>query len=121
MTQQERAALEQAAPHAPLLWEEMPGSGFVRLLTPGGCPFLTIEDGIAACAVYAVRPFNCRRFMCGRVDTVAEPYEAGGPLGCLNLSDRLEQSLDAQAAYATRQRLAYREWGHAHGWRLEPV
>ena len=48
-------------------------------------------------------------------DVTTEPYEAGGPLGCLNLSDRIAESLDAHEAYRAMQKRA-QPWALAHGW-----
>jgi Fe-S-cluster containining protein len=40
--------------------------GFAQLKT-GPCPFhFRDKHGRAGCAVYEARPYNCRRYMCGR-------------------------------------------------------
>jgi Fe-S-cluster containining protein len=74
------------------------------------CPLLVDNQ----CSVYAVRPYVCRRFQCHR--EVGEAFDPSGPLGCKNLSDRLEQSRVTRRAYALNQRKAAR-WGLAHGWK----
>jgi Fe-S-cluster containining protein len=74
------------------------------------CPLLVDNQ----CSVYAVRPFVCRRFQCHRA--AGEAFDPSGPLGCKNLSDRLEQSRVTRRAYALNQRKAAR-WGLAHGWK----
>lgn len=110
MTHAERSALETAAPPPTvrLAWAPHADSRFVRLLTPGGCPLLAFEDGLAVCTVHAVRPYNCRRWMCGR-ETVEEPVDlAPVPL-------RVLRSRDLRRQYAVTQRKAQR-WARAHGW-----
>ena len=90
---------------------------FVRIEIPNGCPYLTRElDGKASCRIYDARPVNCRRFQCLRPDVTTEPFEFGGPLGCKNLSDRIDQSLHALTFYQANERRAMKAWGHAHGW-----
>lgn len=90
---------------------------FVRVLTPAGCPFLDRElDGKAVCAIYEARPYTCRRFQCLRPDPSTEAFEPGGPMGCRNLSDRLDQSLHALEFFRSNQRRAQREWADSHGW-----
>ena len=122
MTQAERAEIDAAVPDvAPtLVWSAHPTDPRRTLLRAGPCPLLTRDaDGAASCSVYAVRPYVCRRFMCGRPDPAREPFEAGGPLGCVNLTDRLEQSLRFYEHYRTTQRHAQREWAAPHGWQKE--
>lgn len=117
MTVAERAEIEAAAPSAALLWADVPETGLVRLLALGGsCPLLVRHaDGTASCSVHAVRPYNCRRFICGR-PSLDEPFEQG-PDGCQNLNDRLAQSLDFHEFYRANQRRAQRAWADAHGWK----
>lgn len=91
-------------------------SGWLRLRRDGACPALRRElDGSASCTVWEARPYQCRRFQCGRPDPTTEPYEIGGPLGCYNLSDRLRTSLDFAMAHAANQRRA-QPWALTHGW-----
>ena len=84
------------------------------------CPLLAGEPGAAVCTVWAVRPYNCRRFGCFRPDVVAEPFELEPVdlprlrLGCANLSDRLSNR-GVRRAYALMQRKAQR-WALKHGW-----
>lgn len=78
----------------------------------GGCPFL-VEN---SCVVYSVRPYNCRRFMCGRPDPTQESFEEGGPMGCYNTSDRLNTSLRWMEFYKGNERRAQNEWAKEHGW-----
>ncbi len=109
--------MHAARPDVPMTLEPIAGTSAVRFLTVGGCPFLARElDGKATCTIHAARPFACRRFMCGRPDPETEPFEMGGPLGCRNLSDRLESSYHFAAFYRTNQRHAQREWAESHGW-----
>lgn len=67
------------------------------------------------CTVYEVRPYNCRRFGCMRPDPKTEVFELGGPLGCKNLSERVEKSRDARRQAIRMQHKAQR-WGRKHGW-----
>lgn len=93
-------------------------AGFVVLLARP-CPLLAVDEaGRAVCTVYEVRPYNCRRFMCGRPDPSSEPYEEGPDGECLNLVDRVAQSRVTRRAYALLQRKAQR-WAMRHGWNAE--
>src|SRR5262249_40863386 len=90
VTREEWAAM-QAARSLSLTPEPLERN-FLRLPMPNGCLHLTRElDGRAICRIYEARPVNCRRFQCQRPDVTTEPWEDGGPLGCRNLSDRLDQ------------------------------
>lgn len=74
------------------------------------CPFLTRDaDGLAACAVYDERPYNCRRWMCGRssADEICEQRPI--PL-------RVLRSHELRADYTALQAAA-QPWADAHGWR----
>lgn len=82
-----------------------PEPGFVRMAA-APCPFYRRVTG---CAVYGLRPYNCRRYLCGR-DSSAEPFEQA-PIPLKVLQDR---SLRRQ--YARNQRRSQR-WADAHGWR----
>lgn len=127
MTHAERTAIEQADASPRLLtWLPHADRRFIRLQA-APCPLLTTDDqGRAACSVWAVRPYNCRRFLCGRVDVTQELFEPEpslpelGRLGCRNLSDRLGQSLRFREHYRTCQRHAQREWAESHGWTPDP-
>jgi Fe-S-cluster containining protein len=77
------------------------------------CPcFGRDAKGKGVCTVYAIRPFNCRRFLCGRVGDEAWQEDDGV---CLNLEDRLNQSRPFRRFYALVQRRA-QVWARAHGW-----
>lgn len=115
VTHEELAAMQAAKPTP--LETEVIDSRFVRIVLPKGCPYLTRElNGKAGCSIYESRPTNCRRFQCLRPDVTVEPFEYGGPMGCRNLSDRIEQSLHALTFYQANERRAMKAWGHAHGW-----
>lgn len=75
------------------------------------CPLFIFNS----CAVYPVRPYNCRRFGCMRPDPETEPFETGGPLDCKNLSERIEQSRPARRLYELIERRA-QAWAWRHGW-----
>lgn len=118
VTKAELSAMLDAKPKALQVEFNDAHPNFARILIPDGCPYLERElDGKASCGIYASRPVNCRRFQCMRPDVTTEPFEFGGPLGCKNLSDRIEQSLHALTFYQANERRAMKAWGHAHGWR----
>lgn len=110
----ERDLLQTHADRAsrPLIWTHGKVDGFVQL-DVGPCPFLGAD---AQCQVYEDRPYNCRRMMCGRVDPAKESYEQGGPMGCHNLSDRVETSLRFQEFYEANERRHAKSWATSHGW-----
>lgn len=77
------------------------------------CPFLTQDDlGRAVCRAHDVRPYNCRRFMCGRFDTT-ERHDVGVVNG---IPLRVRQSETLRDEYAANQREA-QVWADAHGWK----
>jgi len=115
MTHAERAEIEQAVaalPAPPVLsWAPHADDRFTRL-SAHPCPLL---DG-TRCTVYAVRPFNCRRWGCFRADSTTEAYEPeANMLGCANLRERLLQSSQVRREYRRLHRQA-EAWGRAHGW-----
>lgn len=119
-TPQEVAAM-RAAKDLPLDIEPI-SDALVRINTPHGCPYLAREmGGQSVCTIYEARPYNCRRFGCFRPDPKTEPYEVGGPLGCRNLSDRLDSSRLVFEQYRTMQRIAQRDWANHKGWLLTPL
>lgn len=75
------------------------------------CPLYAFKG----CVVYAVRPYSCRRFACMRPNPKKEPFEQGGPLGCMNLSDRVSTSRVALRLAKLIQRRA-QKWALRHGW-----
>jgi Fe-S-cluster containining protein len=120
MTPQERDLLVARRPDLALQFGTM---GTFVVLPARPCPLLARDaDGLATCTVHDVRPTNCRRFMCGRVDVTTEAFEPEpldldrGRLGCANLSDRIQQSRPFRRAYALQQRHVMRDWGMKHGW-----
>jgi Fe-S-cluster containining protein len=111
-----RAMIEAKPTHVTVTYPpESPNFAVIKI--PNGCPFLVRElDGKATCGIYDARPVNCRRFMCLRPDVDEEPFEHGGPMGCLNLSDRVQDSLHALTFYQANERRAMKAWGLSHGW-----
>lgn len=113
MTPAERLEIECAVPPpmaAALSWAPHADGGFLRLLTPGGCPLLSKDDtGRAVCTVHAVRPYNCRRWGCYRSD-YTQPADMAGPVPVTVLRTR-----DLRRQYARMQRKAQR-WAVTHGW-----
>jgi Fe-S-cluster containining protein len=108
MTHQEAAKILERTAGKELQWRAASPYGFVELVAQP-CPLLAGNS----CSVYEVRPFNCRRFMCFRDE--GEAFDSSGPLGCKNLSDRVEQDRPTRRAYLLNERKA-QKWALRHGW-----
>lgn len=102
MTPQERTAIEQASTR-PLSWSPDADPRFVRL-SAGPCPLL---DPSGLCSVYEVRPFNCRRYLCGR--------EGHQPFVNTGVPVRVLLDRDFRRQYERNQRKAQR-WALTMGW-----
>jgi Fe-S-cluster containining protein len=112
MTHQERQVLEQAtAPEVVLTWAAHDDTRFIRLLTPQGCPLLTKPNGLPTCSVHAVRPMNCRRYGCFRMDVVHEPVPRNEAETLINIL----RSRDFKRQAVQMERKAQR-WGATRGW-----
>lgn len=85
--------------------EPGPEPGFVRMRARP-CPFYRPSVG---CLVYQERPYNCRRYLCGRTSS-AEPFED------MPIPWTVLESRDLRRQYAREQRRAQR-WADGHGWR----
>jgi Fe-S-cluster containining protein len=115
MTHAEQVELEAVADR-PLLFEPHADGRFVDLLPVAGtsaCPLLG-ADGL--CTVYAVRPFNCRRWGCFR-PTTSEPFLAAVrevPGTAQLMPVRITEKPVARQL-ARMQRHA-QPWALAHGW-----
>ena len=81
------------------------------VMATGPCSFLWYRNGAAQCRAYAVRPYNCRRYMCGRPPGL-HPWD-DAPVPARVLGDR-----GLRRAYDRQQREA-QPWALAHGWREE--
>jgi Fe-S-cluster containining protein len=103
----EEAQREALRARGEMIWPEVKFYQLER----GPCPFLAGSS----CIVYDSRPFNCRRFMCGRVDPTQESFEEGGEMGCYNLQDRILTSARFEEFAAANQRRA-QKWALEHGW-----
>jgi Fe-S-cluster containining protein len=103
MTVAERDVL-RAASDRPMTFSDPDGLGFV-LLTAQPCPLY--DQG---CTVYAVRPFNCRRYACGRSGDEAWSPE---PIPARFYTDRA-----FRRPMQVDQRKAQR-WARAHGWEAQ--
>ena len=115
LTPAERDVLAQARPDVALDVVPQKDTRFLTWSVPKGCPFLSRGlDGLATCTVHEIRPYNCRRFLCLRDE--GEPYRSGGPMGCKNLSERIDRNVHAMEFYRTHQRYAQRDWADSHGW-----
>ena len=105
MTPAERDEIERAAPSGVVLtFVPHADARFTRLLA-APCPLLTGHQ----CAVYAVRPMNCRRWGCFRDDVTTEPFE-DVPIPAAALKTRTNRrTLDRMQRKAAT-------WGRSHGW-----
>lgn len=108
MTKEEAAGIVHAAPKGITLHFRPVDDGKFVALKAAPCPLYVFKT----CLVYAVRPFNCRRFGCMRPDVKAEPYEVSGA----NMMDRVKTSRVALRMAQTMQRRAMR-WARTHGWK----
>lgn len=113
MTHAERAEVERAVPSPAraTTWAPHADARFTRLLTPQGCPYLGHVDGQPTCTVHAVRPTNCRRYGCFRMDVTREPVPSNEAETLLNIL----KSRDFQRQAVQMERKAQR-WGVSHGW-----
>jgi Fe-S-cluster containining protein len=112
LTPDELGELTQARPDIAPRVQPHEDARFVRIVgTP--CPYLALNG---ECAVYPVRPYSCRRFQCQRAP--GEPFLAGGPMGCYNLSIRVANSRYVRRAYTRNQKKAQR-WAATHGWPMD--
>lgn len=73
-------------------------------LQAGPCPFYR-----SGCTIYEIRPYNCRRFSCGRWEPDREPFMA-------NPMVLIRGNNDLRWSYRDQQRAA-QPWAKAHGWR----
>lgn len=106
LTHAERGEIERAAPSGvALTFLPHEDARFVRLQA-GPCP---LYDG-SGCSVYAVRPFNCRRYACGRDDVTTEPFVEGA------IPVRFFRDRPFRRQLQTIQTRAYRKWAVSHGW-----
>ena len=105
MTHQEKAAVE-AETSRELTWLSHADPRFISLQA-APCPLLDVNG---LCSVYAVRPLNCRRYMCGRQTGDAWTSEHAQPIPLNVLRDR-----DLRRQYALNERKAQR-WGRKMGW-----
>lgn len=108
MTKEEAAAIVHAAPSEIQMSFRPVDNGMVALKALP-CPLFAFNR----CLVYAVRPFNCRRYVCLRPDVKAEPFD-----GDRNMMDRVKTSRVARRIAERHQRKAQR-WARTHGWTNE--
>jgi Fe-S-cluster containining protein len=114
MTHAERGEIERAVlpPIADALaWAPHADARFTRLLMPQGCPLLAKPDGVATCTVHAVRPMNCRKYGCFRMDVDRELVPRNEAETLINIL----RSRDFQRQAVQMERKAQR-WGASHGW-----
>jgi len=74
-------------------------------LAAGPCPLYDAETG---CTVYAVRPYNCRRFACLRADPTHTPFTGAG----------IPETRAERRQLVQIQRKAQR-WAVTHSWRAD--
>lgn len=117
LTPEEWAVLHEVRPDCPA---PVPFEGRF-LLFQGRCPLL---NETRRCTVYPVRPFNCRRFLCGRADAATEPLvmdtHGTGTLACANFRVRFLTSRPFRRQ-AQRIQTKAQAWALAHGWTAEDV
>jgi Fe-S-cluster containining protein len=105
MTISERDLLRTTSDR-PMAFSEPDGLGFVTLAA-GPCP---LYDAATGCTVYAVRPFNCRRFNCGRDGD--EPF-VDAPIPARFYTDRaFRRQMVVEQRHASR-------WARSHGWEAQ--
>ncbi len=85
-------------------------AGFWRLMAHP-CPFLTESN---QCSVYEIRPYNCRRFICGRPRHSTEPWIMRKNGECRNMTGRLTSN--KFFAHVLLVQAEAQVWGQAHGW-----
>lgn len=124
VTVEERDLLEANYLHArrPLVFRRLEDKFGVsndrfRIMELHPCPFLSDQN---LCLVHEIRPYNCRRFMCGRVNVARESYEVDTFGSCLNLADRMETSQRFAHFYNTAERKHQKEWAAKMGWKRDP-
>lgn len=103
MTAQELGEVMGARPEVVIRYRMRP-DGLVDLQARP-CPYL---DG-SRCSVYVVRPYNCRRFSCGRLDTTVEPFTEMG------WRERARVDRPYRRQLVQIQRKA-QKWALKHGW-----
>lgn len=104
MTHAERYEIERVAPHnAVLSWHPHDDSRFVRLRAKP-CPLLVGHT----CSVYAVRPYNCRRWGCFRDDYSQPPELVAIPAKALETRSNRRQLVMMQRKG--------QKWARKHGW-----
>ena len=111
VSDQEADLLQTQAQGRRLLFAPHDERGFVRLLGKP-CPFLEGN----ACGVYDIRPYNCRRFICGRPSGSDEPFEMTAQGACLNMTERLSSARFYK--HAREVQAAAQPWALAHGWKV---
>ena len=116
MTTAERAELE-AASGRPMTFAPADRDGFVVLLPLTGTAQCPLLGDTGDCTVYAVRPYNCRRWGCFRPTTdepflvSVRPHPDTGQL----MPVRLWTEKPVARQLARMQRHA-QPWALAHGW-----
>jgi len=101
MTPAEAVELQRAAPDVPVVFREW-DRRTVRLIA-NPCPYLRGTQ----CLVHAVRPYNCRRYLCFR--------EPGEPFVDTPIPHRALVNPSLRRQYAANQRRA-QGWARQHGW-----
>lgn len=117
MTDAERAVIVRDPRSAgrSLHWSLEPGPwtpGAKVALAAQPCPFVTDRN---ACAIYDIRPYNCRRFGCFRPEPAREPLDLTADGVVLNFVDRFQASRRVRQE-AERLQARAQPWALAHGW-----
>jgi len=111
MTHAERRVVTAAAERLGLRlhWRAGDRPAFTNLVARP-CPFFSEDE--KACRIHDERPYNCRRFMCGRHD-LSEAYLKGGAVSGVPV--RVLNSTELMNDYARLQNES-QTWATAHGW-----
>lgn len=112
MTKEEAGVLVFHAPSTiKLQFRPIDGEPGFLAMKAGPCPLFIFHT----CLVYEHRPYNCRRFMCMRPDTGAEPLENEG---YTNMNDRVLTNRKMRRLAIQNQK-KHQPWADAHGWRSD--
>lgn len=82
------------------------------LLPEAGCPFLNQKN---ECAVYDIRPCQCRLYHCGRLKPTDKRLET------INQIRELMAKNPEYDAYKRKEEAEAMEWGNAHGWEWRKI
>ena len=106
LTPDELRLLAAARPEVSVRAEPYHGAAGFLYLHARPCPYLR---STGYCDVYAIRPYNCRRYLCGRADPEHEPLTND------SVPEVVLKTRALRRQYVKGQRHA-QKWAKAHGW-----